>query len=162
MQLFPTFWRRLHKWNLESYVFCTSTSALERLQPVIYRYLQNDEICGGESGQSVLSLVSRISIDTLQRVAIAGGSRGLGKSMGIELAKRGKTDGREHLSCDADFHTGAHILLLARGKDGLELAKKEVLSNRKSEAQLVDTIALDLCDPVAVRALATNSAKFML
>jgi hypothetical protein len=82
--------------------------------------------------------------------------------MGIELAKRGRTDGHERLSCDADFHIGAHILLLARGKDGLELAKKEVLSNRKSETQLVDTIALDLCDPVAVRALATNSAKFML
>jgi hypothetical protein len=47
--------------------------------------------------------------------------------MGIELAKRGRTDGHERLSCDADFHIGAHILLLARGKDGLELAKKEVL-----------------------------------
>jgi hypothetical protein len=44
---------------------------------------------------SVLSLISRISIDTLQRVAIAGGSRGLGKSMGIELAKRGRTNGHE-------------------------------------------------------------------
>jgi 3-dehydrosphinganine reductase len=37
-----------------------------------------------------------------------------------------------------------------------------VLSNRKSETQLVDTIALDLTDPVAVRALSANAAKLML
>ena len=40
--------------------------------------------------------------------------------------------------------------MLARGKDTLESAKEEVSSHRKSSTQVVDTIAVDLTDPVAV------------
>ncbi|KAL3421158.1 short chain dehydrogenase reductase family [Phlyctema vagabunda] len=68
------------------------------------------------------------------RVVIAGGSRGLGKCLAMELAKR-----------------GAHILLLARGKGNLEVAKAEVLSCRKSPEQVVDAIATDLCDYSGVK-----------
>ncbi|KAH9205370.1 putative oxidoreductase,short chain dehydrogenase [Leptodontidium sp. 2 PMI_412] len=68
------------------------------------------------------------------RVIIAGGSRGLGKSLAIDLAKR-----------------GAHILLLARGKDALQDAKAEVVSHRRSSNQAIDAIATDLCDHLAVQ-----------
>ncbi|CZR66725.1 related to 3-ketosphinganine reductase [Phialocephala subalpina] len=68
------------------------------------------------------------------RVVVAGGSRGLGKCLAVELAKR-----------------GAHILLLARGKDALEVAKAEVASNRKSSTQVIDAIATDLCNHLAVK-----------
>ena len=40
--------------------------------------------------------------------------------------------------------------MLARGKDTLESAKEEVSAHRKSSTQVVDTIAADLTDPVAV------------
>ncbi|CZT09431.1 related to 3-ketosphinganine reductase [Rhynchosporium agropyri] len=68
------------------------------------------------------------------RVVIAGGSRGLGKSLAIDLAKR-----------------GAHILLLARGQETLEVAKVEVASHRISSTQSIDAIATDLCDHLAVK-----------
>lgn len=47
-------------------------------------------------------------------------------------------------------YLGAHVLLLARGKDTLESAKAEVSASRKTNTQSVDTIAADLTDPVAV------------
>lgn len=45
---------------------------------------------------------------------------------------------------------GAHILLLARGKDALQDAKAEVASHRRSSNQAIDAIATDLCDHLAV------------
>ena len=50
---------------------------------------------------------------------------------------------------DAD-KSGAHILLLARGKDALEAAKNEVGAYRKSSTQIVDAIPTDLCEQLAV------------
>ena len=52
-------------------------------------------------------------------------------------------------SDDAD-KSGAHILLLARGKDTLETAKNEVGSYRRSSTQTVAAMRTDLCDQVAV------------
>ena len=45
---------------------------------------------------------------------------------------------------------GAHLLLLARGKDALEIAKVEVSACRKSNTQVIESIATDLSDPLAV------------
>ncbi|CZT46908.1 uncharacterized protein RSE6_07417 [Rhynchosporium secalis] len=59
------------------------------------------------------------------RVVIAGGSRGLGKSLAIDLAKR-----------------GAHILLLARGQETLEVAKvKRTLSQYSAIPDIVFCVA---------------------
>src|ERR1700735_574868 len=81
--------------------------------------------------------------NVVQRAVIAGGSRGLGKSLAIELAKRGMLRSTNTVRCDTDY-LGAHVLLLARGKDVLEVAKEEVSAHRKSSTQVVDAIAIDL------------------
>ena len=87
---------------------------------------------------------------------VAGGSRGLGKSLAIELAKRGAFKHSEkEVGCGADG-SGAHILLLARGKDALEAARAEVSSHRKSSGQVINAIATDLCDHLAVSPPAVN------
>ena len=81
---------------------------------------------------------------------VAGGSRGLGKSLAIELAKRGVcSHAFIAIVCGTDV-SGAHILLLARGQDTLEVAKAEVSSYRKSSSQMIEALSTDLCDPLAV------------
>ena len=87
-----------------------------------------------------------------QYVLIAGGSRGLGLAMGIELAQKGPF--REHSGDDGFFAnpSGAHIILAARGRETLEEAKKVVLSHRKADTK-VDIISIDLCDAKAVRVI---------
>ena len=46
---------------------------------------------------------------------------------------------------------GANILLLARGKEGLEKAQKEMLAVRQAPSQVIDIQCVDLTKPDAVR-----------
>ena len=46
---------------------------------------------------------------------------------------------------------GANLLLLARGKEGLEKAQKEMLAVRQAPTQLIDIQCVDLTKPEAVR-----------
>lgn len=46
--------------------------------------------------------------------------------------------------------SGANIVILARNKGSLDVAKEDVLKARKSETQTVDTISVDLTLPEAV------------
>lgn len=63
-------------------------------------------------------------------VVIAGASRGLGMALGLELAAK-----------------GAHILLLARGQEGLEKAQKEMLAARQEATQTIVYQCVDLTKP---------------
>ena len=45
---------------------------------------------------------------------------------------------------------GANILLLARGREGLEKAQKEILAARKVPTQAIEIISVDLIKPDAV------------
>ncbi|KAF5563135.1 short chain dehydrogenase reductase family [Fusarium phyllophilum] len=75
---------------------------------------------------------------TGQTVCIAGGSRGLGRIMAMELAK--------HV-----LLPGASVVVLARNPKTLEEAKGEIMAARLSEEQTVHTISVDLGDHAALR-----------
>ena len=74
----------------------------------------------------------------------------MGKALGLELAGQGTSE----LFCPirecADFQ-GANVLLLARGKDGLEKAQKEMWAVRQTPTQVIDILCVDLTKPEAVR-----------
>ncbi|KAF9889313.1 hypothetical protein FE257_007422 [Aspergillus nanangensis] len=66
-------------------------------------------------------------------VVVAGGSKGLGKAMALELAAK-----------------GANLLMLARSADTLRIARQEVQAACISSKQIVDAIAVDLARPEEV------------
>ncbi|KAG4269893.1 short chain dehydrogenase [Fusarium proliferatum] len=78
--------------------------------------------------------------DTLvgQTVCIAGGSRGLGRIMAVEVAKKASLP-------------GASVVILARNPKPLQEAKEEIVAARLSEDQTVHTISVDLSDHAALR-----------
>jgi hypothetical protein len=53
--------------------------------------------------------------------------------------------------CSSADLAGANILLLARGKAGLENARKEMLAARQAATQIIDYKCVDLAKPAAVR-----------
>ncbi|KAF7594903.1 hypothetical protein BBP40_007938 [Aspergillus hancockii] len=63
-------------------------------------------------------------------VVIAGGSRGLGKALALELAAK-----------------GANLLILARTTSTLKTAQQEVEAARVSSKQIIDTRPVDLTKP---------------
>ncbi|KAL4892030.1 NAD(P)-binding protein [Aspergillus ambiguus] len=63
-------------------------------------------------------------------VVIAGGSKGLGKAMALELAAK-----------------GANLLLLARSITTLRLARQEIQGACVSSKQIIDAISVDLTQP---------------
>ncbi|KAH7169457.1 short chain dehydrogenase [Fusarium sp. MPI-SDFR-AT-0072] len=69
-----------------------------------------------------------------QTVCIAGGSRGLGKIMAVEVAKQ-----------------GASVIILARNLKALDEAKEEIMAARRSEEQTVHAMPVDLSDHNALR-----------
>ncbi|KAL5610602.1 hypothetical protein FOBRF1_006719 [Fusarium oxysporum] len=77
-----------------------------------------------------------------QTVCIAGGSRGLGKIMAVEVAKQ-----------------GASVIILARNLKALDEAKEVIMAARRSEEQTVHAIPVDLSDHNTLRnALSEHNA----
>ncbi|KZL82359.1 short chain dehydrogenase [Colletotrichum incanum] len=77
-----------------------------------------------------------------QTVCIAGGSRGLGRIMAVEVAKQ-----------------GASVIVLARNPRTLEEAKEQIMAARRSEEQTVHAISVDLSDYTNLRnALSKHNA----
>ncbi|KAF5967707.1 NAD(P)-binding protein [Fusarium bulbicola] len=73
-----------------------------------------------------------------QTVCIAGGSRGLGRIMAVEVAKQ-------------VMLPGASVIIVARNPKALQEAKGEIMAARLSEEQTVHTISVDLGDHAALR-----------
>ncbi|KAF4477235.1 short chain dehydrogenase [Fusarium agapanthi] len=73
-----------------------------------------------------------------QTVCIAGGSRGLGRIMAVEVAKQVSLP-------------GASVVILARNLKTLREAEGEIMAARLSEEQTVHTISVDLSDHAALR-----------
>lgn len=101
-------------------------------------------------------------------VFIAGGSKGLGRALGVLLASKGmycsawpSTLPLRRVSLTTrSANTGANIAILARSKDSLEDARKEILQARRSEAQTVDAISVDLCNAEAVSCHESRSTYY--
>ncbi|KAI9817370.1 MAG: hypothetical protein M1832_004677 [Thelocarpon impressellum] len=68
-----------------------------------------------------------------QLVIIAGGSKGLGRELALRLVGE-----------------GAHVTILARGREKLEETRQDILRQRKHENQTVAAHAIDLSDSVEV------------
>lgn len=49
------------------------------------------------------------------------------------------------------FEIGAHVTIFARKQEQLDQAKKEVISARTSESQIIEAITADMSNPVTVR-----------
>jgi 3-dehydrosphinganine reductase len=57
---------------------------------------------------------------------------------------------------------GANILLLARGREGLESAQKEMLAARQAPTQAVDILCVDLTKPDAVGQFAAHDIRISI
>lgn len=75
-------------------------------------------------------------------IVIAGGSRGLGREIGLEAFKRGFS-----------------IALLARGQKDLEAAQTEIMASVKGNDKKVSIHSVDLTDPYAVQVAIENIKK---
>ncbi|PYI34368.1 putative steroid dehydrogenase [Aspergillus indologenus CBS 114.80] len=74
-----------------------------------------------------------------QTVVIAGGSKGLGRELAIQLTTQ-----------------GAHVTILARSPGPLEETRKELLSHTQSADQVINAAAVDLTDPKQVQEFITS------
>ena len=119
-----------------------------------YRNDHHDQVQGRKHGKNNLFITHTYN-STIVLISEAGGHRRgftwpwkepshRSSKKGFVLYHAGELD-----LLHADM-SGAHILLLARGKDALEDAKVEVASHRKSSIQVIDAISSDLCDHLAV------------